>query len=517
MAKKSFTPEFKTKVTIEAIFLRLLFIIHTNKDFDKEPDSAIVFKTHLCNLQGKSDMSDKVWGGRFKKDLDPVADRFNASISFDKRLYSYDIVGSIAHCRMLTKQGIINKEEASKIINALYEIKAELDEGSVNLEGYEDIHSFVEKRLIEKVGDIGKKLHTARSRNDQVALDTRLFIKDAIKELDNNIKKLQSSLIQVAEESLDVVIPGYTHLQKAQPVLLSHHLMAYYEMLKRDRDRFKDTLKRTDIMPLGSAAFAGTSLKLDRNMVARELGFTQVSKNSIDAVSDRDFVIDFLYASSVLMMHLSRLSEELILWSSQEFGFATLSDAYATGSSIMPQKKNPDILELIRGKAGRVYGNLISLLTVMKGLPLAYNKDMQEDKEPLFDTYDTVRDCLEVMSKLIKSISFNKKNITKAVRKGYLTATDLAEYLVIKGLPFREAHELVGKIVLYCIEKDKELDELSISELKGFCPLIEEDVYEWLDPLKSVNKKEIPGGTGPGYVKKSIEEAKKELLKRSDD
>ncbi|RLB12496.1 MAG: argininosuccinate lyase [Deltaproteobacteria bacterium] len=460
-------------------------------------------------------MAKKVWGGRFRQDLDPLVDQFNASIRFDKRLYPYDIRGSIAHCKMLSKQRIISNEEADKIINALNEIKEELDKGKINLEGYEDIHSLVEARLIDKVGNVGGKLHTARSRNDQVALDMRLFIKDAIKEIDAGIKGLQLSLISLAEENLDIIIPGYTHLQKAQPVLLAHHLMAYYEMLKRDRARFKVALKMADIMPLGSAALAGTGFDLDREMVAMELGFTKISKNSMDAVSDRDFVIDFLYASSVLMMHLSRMSEELILWATQEFGFIEISDAYATGSSIMPQKKNPDVLELTRGKTGRIYGALFSLFTVMKGLPLAYNKDMQEDKEATFDAYDTVKDCLQIMAGLIKNIAFKRKNIKKAIEKGYLTATDLAEYLVIKGIPFRDAHELVGRIVLYAMDKKKELMELSIDELKRFSTVIEEDVYDWLDPIQSVNKKDVPGGTGTGQVKKSIEDAKSELAKET--
>ena len=456
-------------------------------------------------------MGEKLWESRFKESLDPLANRFNASISFDKRLYPYDIKGSIAHCRMLAKIGVISEQEAEKIIKALEEIKEELDQNMPSLDEYEDIHTFVETRLVEKIGDTGRKLHTARSRNDQIALDMRLFIKDAIKEIISKIRNLQNVLITIAEKHLDIVMPGYTHLQRAQPVLLSHHFLAYYEMFQRDKERFLQTFRRSDVMPLGSAALAGSTFKLDRSMVAKELGFKEISRNSIDAVSDRDFLLDFLYSCAVAIMHLSRLSEELIIWSSYEFGFVTIPDAYATGSSIMPQKKNPDILELIRGKTGRVYGNLISLLTVMKGLPLTYNKDMQEDKEPVFDSYDTTKDCLELMKRTLEKISFNRERIEEALKGGYITATDLAEYLVKKGIPFRTAHRIVGKIVLYAIEKEKELWELSIDELRSFSDAIEEDVYEWLDPIKSVQKREIFGGTGPKQVKRMIEELRKEL------
>ena len=458
-------------------------------------------------------MGEKLWESRFKESLDPLANRFNASISFDKRLYPYDIKGSIAHCRMLAKIGVISEQEAEKIIKALEEIKEELDQKMPSLDEYEDIHTFVETRLVEKIGDTGRKLHTARSRNDQIALDMRLFIKDAVKDILSRIKQLQKVLIITAEGHLDIIIPGYTHLQRAQPVLLSHYFLGYYEMFQRDKDRFLQTLKRADVMPLGSAALAGSSFELDRSMVAKELGFKEISRNSIDAVSDRDFLLDFLYSCAVTMMHLSRISEELIIWSSYEFGFVNIPDAYATGSSIMPQKKNPDILELIRGKTGRVYGNLVSLLTVMKGLPLTYNKDMQEDKEPVFDSYDTTRDCLELMKRTLEKLSFNREKIKAALKGGYITATDLAEYLVRKGVPFRTAHRIVGKIVLYAIEKEKELWELSLDELKSFSSVIKEDIYEWLDPMKSVQKREIFGGTGPEHVKKMIKELKKELEK----
>ncbi len=454
---------------------------------------------------------EKVWGGRFREGLDPIAERFNASISFDFRLYPYDIKGTVAHCKILEKAGIIKKDEAKKIIEALGKIGEEIRSGKIKAEGYEDIHTLVEKKLIEKLGEIGEKIHTGRSRNDQVSLDMRLFVKDAIRDVISKIKKLQLSLIDLAEKNIDIIIPGYTHLQRAQPVLLSHHLMAYYEMLKRDKERFRQSFRRTDVMPLGSGAIAGTSFEFEREIALKELGFSEMSRNSIDAVSDRDFVIDFIYSASVLMLHLSRLSEEIILWSTKEFSFIDLPDSFSTGSSIMPQKKNPDIAELIRGKTARIYGNLMCMLTLMKALPLAYNKDMQEDKEPLFDTYDTVCDCLEVIARLVKGIRFNREKIKEEVKKGYITATDLAEYLVRKGIPFRKAHRIVGEIVLYAIEKGKQLDELSLDELKKFSSIIEDDVYEWLDPENSVRKKKIYGGTSPEYVKRSIEEAKKEL------
>ncbi len=454
---------------------------------------------------------EKVWGGRFREGLDPIAERFNASISFDFRLYPYDIKGTVAHCKILEKAGIIKKDEAKKIIEALGKIEEEIRSGKIKAEGYEDIHTLVEKKLVEKLGEIGEKIHTGRSRNDQVSLDMRLFVKDAIRDVISKIKKLQLSLIDLAEKNMDIIIPGYTHLQRAQPVLLSHHLMAYYEMLKRDKERFRQSFRRTDVMPLGSGAIAGTSFEFEREIALKELGFSEMSRNSIDAVSDRDFVIDFIYSASVLMLHLSRLSEEIILWSTKEFSFIDLPDSFSTGSSIMPQKKNPDIAELIRGKTARIYGNLMCMLTLMKALPLAYNKDMQEDKEPLFDTYDTVCDCLEVIARLVKGIRFNREKIKEEVKKGYITATDLAEYLVRKGIPFRKAHRIVGEIVLYAIEKGKQLDELSLDELKKFSSIIEDDVYEWLDPENSVRKKKIYGGTSPEYVKRSIEEAKKEL------
>jgi len=418
---------------------------------------------------------NKVWGGRFREGTDEIVDRFNASIAFDRNLYSQDIAGSMAYCRMLAKQEIISQEEAKQIINALTEIKGEMDRGEFSFdEASEDIHGAVEKALVGKVGSLGEKLHTGRSRNDQVSL-------------------------------------GYTHLQRAQPVLLSHHLLAYNEMLKRDRQRFQENLKRVNIMPLGSAALAGSTFDLDRAMVAKELGFDEITKNSMDAVSDRDFVLEFLFASSALMMHMSRMSEEMVIWSSQEFGFINLPDALCTGSSIMPQKKNPDLPELVRGKTGRIYGHLIALLTTMKGLPLTYNKDMQEDKEALFDTVDTVELCLTVMTRLFEEISFDGERMREAVKKGYLAATDLADYLVGKGVTFRQAHETVGKIVLYAMDEKKELDQLDLEELKTFDEQIEKDVSEWLDPALCIKRREIHGGTGPKEVKKRLKEAKREI------
>ena len=457
-------------------------------------------------------MAKKTWGGRFREETDAVLDRFNASLPFDKRLYAQDIQGSMAHCRMLGHQGIITQEEASKILSGLSHIKGEMDRGEFDFgQGHEDIHTLVEKALIEKIGPVGEKLHTGRSRNDQVSLDVRLFVSDAIEEVIKHLKEIRKALVILAEKNGEVILPGYTHLQRAQPVLLSHHLMAYYEMMKRNQERFQEGLKRVNVLTLGSAALAGSTFPLDRAMVAEELGFQDISANSMDAVSDRDFVLEFLFASSVLMMHMSRLSEELILWSTQEFGYVTLPDAFCTGSSIMPQKKNPDLPELIRGKTGRVYGHLIALLTTMKGLPLAYNKDMQEDKEPLFDTVDTVTLSLDVMTRLLKEISFNEAAMRRAVNHGYLSATDLADYLVTKGATFRKAHEAVGKMVLFAMDRDKELHELTLDEMKRFARWIDEDVFEWLDPVACVKRRNLPGGTGPDMVQENLRKARKEL------
>jgi argininosuccinate lyase len=457
-------------------------------------------------------MAQKVWGGRFQEDTDTLVHRFNASIGFDCRLYAQDIEGSIAHCRMLAKQSIIDEEEALEIIEALGEIKREIERGDLSFENeYEDIHSLIEAVLIDKTGVVGEKLHTGRSRNDQVALDTRLYTRTAVQSVIDLIKKTQLALISLAEDNFDLIMPGYTHLQRAQPVLLAHHLHAYNEMLQRDRERFEESFKRVNVLPLGSAALAGTTFDLDREMVAKELGFDRISQNSMDAVSDRDFVLEFLFNASVLMMHLSRLSEELIIWSTQEFDFITIPDAFCTGSSIMPQKKNPDVPELIRGKTGRVYGSLISLLTTMKGLPLAYNKDTQEDKEPLFDAIETVELCLGVISRFLGAISFNGDRLKEASEKGFLVATDLADYLTSNGMPFRKAHKIVGEMVLFSLEQKKELADLTLEEMKGFSRQIKQDVYEWLDPLSSVKKRNTPGGTSPEIVKKNLERARQEL------
>ena len=455
-------------------------------------------------------MSKKTWGGRFKQQTDEALERFNASIAFDRRLYAQDIEGSKAHCRMLAKQGILTKAEASKILQALAEIRKEMDQGAFD-ETYEDIHTLVEIALVDRVGPVGEKLHTARSRNDQVALDVRLYVRDAIGRVDGFIRDMQRALVVLAEKNSGVIMPGYTHLQRAQPVLLSHHLLAYYEMLKRDRQRFAETLKRVNVLPLGSAALAGSTFDLDREMVARELGFDAISENSMDAVSDRDFVLEFLFASSVVMMHLSRLSEELVIWATREFDFVFIPDAFCTGSSIMPQKKNPDLMELVRAKTGRVYGHLTALLTTMKGLPLAYNKDMQEDKEPLFDAVDTVEQSLIVMTHLLREISFNKERMKEAVDQGYLVATDLADYLVRKGVTFRQAHEVVGRMVLYALDHKKELGQLTLKEMKGFSKRIEKDVYGWLDPLTCIDRRNLPGGTGRDSVKRARAKARKEI------
>lgn len=457
-------------------------------------------------------MAEKTWGGRFREGTDKIVDEFNASLPFDRRLYAQDIQGSMAHCRMLAKQGIVTEEESLKILEALAAIKREMDRGELAWnQGFEDIHTFVEKTLVDRIGPVGEKLHTGRSRNDQVALDVRLYLREVIERVLALIRELQGALIWQAEGHMDVVMPGYTHLQRAQPVLLAHHLLAYHEMLKRDRERFVENRRRADVLPLGSAALAGSTFDLDRDMVAKELGFAAVSENSMDAVSDRDFVAEFIFASSVLMMHLSRLSEEIILWSTQEFGFVTLPDGLCTGSSIMPQKKNPDLPELVRGKTGRVFGHLMGLLTTMKGLPLAYNKDMQEDKEALFDTADTVEQSLAVMARLIGGLVFNREAMSKAVEKGYLEATDLADYLVGKGMTFRQAHETVGRMVLTAMDRKKELRDLPLKELREFSRLIQKDVYDWLDPFRCIERRELAGGTGPEAVKKSVEKAKREL------
>lgn len=454
----------------------------------------------------------KPWGGRFKKKTAKILEEFSQSISFDRRLWQEDIEGSRVHAQMLRKQGIIDENELKQILQGLEEIEREIKEGKFQFkEELEDVHMNIERALIEKIGSAGAKLHTARSRNDQVATDLRLYLRKQIHTLICQLKELEKTLIFLAEKHIDTIMPGYTHLQKAQPVLLSHHLLAYAWMFERDRQRFKEALKRINQCPLGACALSGSSLPIDRHFTAKELGFDDVIPNSMDAVSDRDFVCDVLYCSAMLMMHLSRLAEEIILWATDEFKFIEISDRFSTGSSMMPQKKNPDASELIRGKTGRVYGHLIGFLTTLKGLPLTYNRDMQEDKEPVFDTIDTVSMSLKVITEMLLEIKFNTERMKDSCKTGYLTATDLAEYLVKKGIPFRNAHEIVGKIVLYCIEKRKNLSELSIDEFKKFSDKIERDVYEILTPEGSIEAKCSYGSTSKESVKEQIKLLRKIL------
>ncbi|MBW2504749.1 MAG: argininosuccinate lyase [Deltaproteobacteria bacterium] len=456
-------------------------------------------------------MTDKLWAGRFTQPTDQFVEEFTASIEFDRRLYRYDILGSTVHARMLARQGIISRTDADAIVNGLEEILAEIERDELTFSvSREDIHMNIEARLIEKIGAVGGKLHTARSRNDQVALDVRLYLRDEIDAILIGLSGLQSALLGQAETNLDVIMPGYTHLQTAQPVLFAHHMLAYVEMIQRDSSRLNDLRKRLNLLPLGAGALAGTTFPIDREWVADQLGFDGVTHNSLDTVSDRDFAIEFCSFASLLMMHLSRLSEELILWSSADFGFVDLSDAFCTGSSIMPQKKNPDVPELVRGKTGRVYGNLISLLTLMKALPLAYNKDMQEDKEPLFDTVDTVRGCLKVFAAMIAEMRINPERMRVAAGRGYSTATDIADYLVRKGLPFRVAHEVVGKTVRYCLESGQDIPDLSLDELQEFSPDIDSDIFDYITLEASVNARTATGGTAREAVKAEIERLRRQ-------
>lgn len=451
----------------------------------------------------------KLWGGRFTKGTDKVVEDFHSSISFDQRLYKHDIKGSIAHAGMLGRQGIITPEEAEQIITALQDILADIETGNVEFEvGAEDIHMNIEKLLTERIGDVGRKLHTARSRNDQVALDIRMYLKEEIEVIKDLLIKLLTVLIGLSEKHTETVMPGYTHLQRAQPITLGHHLMAYFEMFKRDMGRLADCYKRTDVMPLGSGALAGTTFPLDRKSVAEKLGFAAITANSLDGVSDRDFAIEFCSAASIIMMHLSRFCEELILWSSTEFQFVEMDDAYSTGSSIMPQKKNPDVAELIRGKTGRVYGDLMALLTVMKSLPLAYNKDMQEDKETLFDAIDTVKGCLMVFTPMIETMRIREAKMADAARGGFTNATEVADYLAKKGIPFRNAHEIVGKLVLYCIEQGKSLEQLTLAEYKDASPDIDKDIYDAINIEKCVAMRKVDGGPAPETVKTALKEAR---------
>jgi argininosuccinate lyase len=446
---------------------------------------------------------------RFKKDMAASVQKYTESISYDRRLYKYDIAGSIAHAKMLTKQGIITAKDAQMICKGLNSIQTEIENGKFVFKAeHEDIHMNIEARLIEKIGDVGRKLHTARSRNDQVALDVRMYVKEAIADTLEKIKTLQGALLDVAEANKAAVMPGYTHVQRAQPVLLAHHLLAYFEMLERDVDRFSDCLVRTNVMPLGSGALAGTPYPLDREFTAKELGFGRISQNSMDAVADRDFVIEYEAAASIAMMHISRLAEELVLWSTPEFGFIEIDDAYATSSSMMPQKKNPDVAELARGKTGRVYGHLMAMLTLMKGLPLTYNRDMQEDKEGLFDTVDTLTATLDVFAGMVATLKFKAGRAASAAGEGYILATDLADYLVAKGVAFREAHGVVAGLVQYAIGKGKTFDKLSLVEYKKFSPKFGKDVYK-ISAQASVAARNTVGGTAPAQVKKQLARARK--------
>ncbi len=447
----------------------------------------------------------KLWGGRFQKSTDTMVDDFNSSIRFDQRLYKQDIEGSIAHVKMLGKQEIIPENDAKLIEKTLCEILTDIEAGKVEFDiAAEDIHMNIEQILISRIGDVGKRLHTGRSRNDQVALDMRMYVRDEIRAIQEMISSLQLVLINISKENMETILPGYTHLQKAQPITLAHHLMAYFEMLKRDKARLDDTYKRTNILPLGSGALAATTYPLDREFVAQELGFASVSLNSLDAVSDRDFCIELLNSLSILMMHLSRFSEEIIIWCSHEFQFVELDDAFSTGSSIMPQKKNPDIAELVRGKTGRIYGSLVALLTTMKSLPLAYNKDMQEDKESVFDAIDNVKMCLPVFADMIKTMKIRKENMYQGAKGGFTNATDLADYLVKKGIPFRDAHSIVGKVVFSCIQRNIGLDDMTLEEYKQASELIEEDVFTAISLEECVNRRNVIGGPSKEMMTKII-------------
>ncbi len=457
-------------------------------------------------------INKKPWAGRFKKGTHKVAEKFSASIDFDKRLYREDIEGSIAHAGMMAENGIIPKNEAEKIIKALRQIEKEIESGKFPFrEEYEDIHLNIEKRLIEKIGEVGGKIHTGRSRNDQIALDMRLYLRREIEEIIELLGLTSERIVDLAEKNFGTVLPLYTHMQRGQPVLLSHQLLALYEMLRRDRERYIDCLGRVNVMPLGAGAGAGTTFPIDRQHTATLLGFPKVTRNSIDTVSDRDFIIEFISVSANLMMHLSRISEELVLWSTKEFGFADLGDEFTTGSSIMPQKRNPDMAELIRGKTGRVYGDLMAILTIMKGLPFSYNRDMQEDKEPMFDAADTVKSCLAVFHEMLHTIEFKKENMEKALGEGFITATDIADYLTRKGMPFRQAHEVTGKIVGYAEEKGRDLINLHITEYKMFSKMFDEDLFDYITLEGSVSNRKSYGGTAGENVLKMIAEAREDI------
>ena len=454
----------------------------------------------------------KLWGGRFTKSTDGLVDDFHSSISFDQRLAEQDIAGSIAHATMLGEQGIIPLEDAEKIVEGLKGILADVRAGKITwMVDAEDIHMNVETILTQRIGEAGKRLHTGRSRNDQVALDVRMYAKLAAGETIAMLEDLLDAILTIAQDNLHTIMPGYTHLQKAQPITLGHHMMAYAQMFLRDRERFRAAYRAADVMPLGSGALAGTTYPLNRERVAELLGFSRISQNSLDGVSDRDFLLDYLSAASICMMHLSRFCEELILWNTNEFRFVEMDDAFATGSSIMPQKKNPDVAELIRGKTGRVYGDLMGLLTVMKGLPLAYNKDMQEDKEAFFDARDTLVKGLTVFTAMLRTVTFRKDNMEKGASGGFTNATDCADYLVKKGVPFRDAHAVVGRLVAHCLDEGKALLDLTLPELQAFHPAFEQDVFDDLSMLACVEKRRIPGAPAPDMVQRAIDQAREQL------
>lgn len=463
----------------------------------------ILLQNRILTLRRNNNM--KLWGGRFTKETDKLVNNFNASISFDQKFYKQDIQGSIAHAKMLGAAGIISEEESTKIQDGLTSILADIESGKLEItDEYEDIHTFMEATLIERIGDAGKKLHTGRSRNDQVALDMRLYTRDEVKNIDDEVKALMEVILRIIKENVHTYMPGFTHLQKAQPVTVAHHFGAYFEMFKRDRSRLADIYKRMNYCPLGAGALAGTTYPLDREMTAELLGFYGPTLNSMDSVSDRDYLIEFLNALSTIMMHLSRFSEEICIWNSNEYKFIELDDAYSTGSSIMPQKKNPDIAELVRGKTGRVYGALISLLTTMKGIPLAYNKDMQEDKELSFDAIDTVKGCVSLFKGMIDTMKFNPARMEDSAKKGFTNATDAADYLVKKGVPFRDAHGIVGQLVLLCIDKGIALDDLSLDEYKKISPVFENDIYDAISLKTCVEKRLTLGAPGADVMNKVI-------------
>lgn len=463
----------------------------------------ILLQNRILTLRRNNNM--KLWGGRFTKETDKLVNNFNASISFDQKFYKQDIQGSIAHAKMLGAAGIISEEESTKIQDGLTSILADIESGKLEItDEYEDIHTFMEATLIERIGDAGKKLHTGRSRNDQVALDMRLYTRDEVKNIDDEVKALMEVILRIIKENVHTYMPGFTHLQKAQPVTVAHHFGAYFEMFKRDRSRLADIYKRMNYCPLGAGALAGTTYPLDREMTAELLDFYGPTLNSMDSVSDRDYLIEFLNALSTIMMHLSRFSEEICIWNSNEYKFIELDDAYSTGSSIMPQKKNPDIAELVRGKTGRVYGALISLLTTMKGIPLAYNKDMQEDKELSFDAIDTVKGCVSLFKGMIDTMKFNPARMEDSAKKGFTNATDAADYLVKKGVPFRDAHGIVGQLVLLCIDKGIALDDLSLDEYKKISPIFENDIYDAISLKTCVEKRLTLGAPGADVMNKVI-------------